>query len=357
MVGVGEVTQPDVDAFVSDLVAKQREIDANRRAMAKEIVDGQRLESLDDAKRFAQAWIESAAQFSDNAAYATGRYEKAEAELVRVQRDHGLRAAAETGPPPTSGERRGASMMTGSDWRVSATISAALDGYRLQGEDNVSAVARLLRELDQLNEQVGHVQGRCTELLDEARARRWFEKASPGLRHILGHVVHERSRQDDRWGDCSAPGRVRVKDGTGGQEMEVLRDSFRTVVDDAAKQGSDTWAMILAEEVAEVMAETDPKRIRAELVQVAAVSVLWIEMIDRRAASETLAPPPMLPGWTCDAPGCLVFNGEAKETLTACRCCGLPRPPAEWICDTCHAPTSQASETCRTCGAPNVRHP
>ena len=315
MVGVGEVTQPDVDAFVSDLVAKQREIDANRRAMAKEIVDGQRLESLDDAKRFAQAWIESAAQFSDNAAYAT------------------------------------------SDWRVSATISAALDGYRLQGEDNVSAVARLLRELDQLNEQVGHVQGRCTELLDEARARRWFEKASPGLRHILGHVVHERSRQDDRWGDCSAPGRVRVKDGTGGQEMEVLRDSFRTVVDDAAKQGSDTWAMILAEEVAEVMAETDPKRIRAELVQVAAVSVLWIEMIDRRAASETLAPPPMLPGWTCDAPGCLVFNGEAKETLTACRCCGLPRPPAEWICDTCHAPTSQASETCRTCGAPNVRHP
>jgi hypothetical protein len=32
----------------------------------------------------------------------------------------------------------------------------------------------------------------------------------------------------------------------------------------------------------------------------------------------------LLPGWQC--PGCLVFNGDAKERLEACRCCGGPRP-------------------------------
>jgi len=31
----------------------------------------------------------------------------------------------------------------------------------------------------------------------------------------------------------------------------------------------------------------------------------------------------ILPGWRCDC-GC--FNGEAKETLPACRHCGGPRP-------------------------------
>lgn len=29
----------------------------------------------------------------------------------------------------------------------------------------------------------------------------------------------------------------------------------------------------------------------------------------------------ILPGWFCD--GCQVFNGEAKEKHTVCRCCGL----------------------------------
>ena len=32
----------------------------------------------------------------------------------------------------------------------------------------------------------------------------------------------------------------------------------------------------------------------------------------------------LLPGWSC--PKCFVFNGDAKEKLTACRCCGSPRP-------------------------------
>ena len=31
----------------------------------------------------------------------------------------------------------------------------------------------------------------------------------------------------------------------------------------------------------------------------------------------------LMPGWICGA--CRVFNGDAKERLRACRCCGLAR--------------------------------
>lgn len=48
---------------------------------------------------------------------------------------------------------------------------------------------------------------------------------------------------------------------------------------------AEAWRHILDEEVAEALAETDPERLRAELVQVAAVAVQWIEALDRRAAT------------------------------------------------------------------------
>jgi len=48
--------------------------------------------------------------------------------------------------------------------------------------------------------------------------------------------------------------------------------------------GSITWEQILTEEWAEAIAESDPKALRSELVQVASVAVKWIEAIDRRAA-------------------------------------------------------------------------
>lgn len=50
----------------------------------------------------------------------------------------------------------------------------------------------------------------------------------------------------------------------------------------AAKQGKTTWLGIALEEIAEAFAETDPIKLRAELIQVAAVAVAWVEHIDRR---------------------------------------------------------------------------
>jgi hypothetical protein len=52
----------------------------------------------------------------------------------------------------------------------------------------------------------------------------------------------------------------------------------------AADGGYLDWLHILREEVAEAFAESDPAKLRAELVQVAAVAVNWVEAIDRRAA-------------------------------------------------------------------------
>jgi len=72
---------------------------------------------------------------------------------------------------------------------------------------------------------------------------------------ILAHVDSERDRQDAKWG--GAPGRER-------------RDDH-------------TYAAVLGEEFGEACRawlERDTAALRAELVQVAAVAVAWIEELD-----------------------------------------------------------------------------
>lgn len=110
---------------------------------------------------------------------------------------------------------------------------------------------------------------------------------------VLCEVHDERRRQDEKWGQQNHP------DGTGGEPaadmapsyVEHLRSIRKTLADDAKKlcerafgEGRGTWRLILREEVDEAMAEDDPAKLRAELVQVAAVAVSWIEAIDRRDA-------------------------------------------------------------------------
>ncbi len=111
---------------------------------------------------------------------------------------------------------------------------------------------------------------------------------------VLDQVLDERARQDEKWGppDPACP------DGTGAQEV---REGGRVVQSDhlleirrgrateaqeacerAKQEGRITFRHILEEEVREAFAEDDPSRLRAELVQVAAVAAKWIEAIDRR---------------------------------------------------------------------------
>lgn len=93
---------------------------------------------------------------------------------------------------------------------------------------------------------------------------------------ILLDVSKERQRQDKKWGEQNHP------DGTGRPGSRELSDSYR-VVCDSNTPDKDNWQDILAEEVFEAFAETDPKELRKELIEVAAVAVAWVAAIDRRA--------------------------------------------------------------------------
>ena len=75
------------------------------------------------------------------------------------------------------------------------------------------------------------------------------------ITEVLADIADERARQDEKWGDQSG-------------HPYLL------------------WNAILGEEVGEVsrvlLEDLDAKRLRAELVQVAAVAVAWVETIDKR---------------------------------------------------------------------------
>lgn len=98
----------------------------------------------------------------------------------------------------------------------------------------------------------------------------------PGsLAKVLGDVRAERLAQDVMWGIQEHP------DGTNAGGTAAA-DAAKRELEEAARQGAHTWRHILHEEVLEAFAEEDPDRLRAELVQVAAVAVKWIQAIDRR---------------------------------------------------------------------------
>jgi hypothetical protein len=111
----------------------------------------------------------------------------------------------------------------------------------------------------------------------------------PRSARVLEEVSHERARQDAKWGEQNHPNGTR-------DDRRLLRDTdlptwgtlcyrARNLTDQAAKAGSLEYLDILLEEVAEACSEEDPARLRAELIQVAAVAVAWVEAIDRRGGA------------------------------------------------------------------------
>ena len=95
---------------------------------------------------------------------------------------------------------------------------------------------------------------------------------------VAREIIQERVRQDAKWGEQNHP------DGTGPTMTSLNRaEQARHACDYAHRNGTGTWRHILEEEVAEAFAESDPNRLREELVQVAAVAAAWVECIDRRS--------------------------------------------------------------------------
>ncbi|MFJ2174366.1 NUDIX hydrolase [Streptomyces sp. NPDC087851] len=99
-------------------------------------------------------------------------------------------------------------------------------------------------------------------------------------RKVLAEIAGERRRQDDKFGVQNHP------DGTG---LSVYQHSARRYQDHAARaaaSGTLAWRDVLLEEAHEALAESDPARLRAELLQVAAVATAWVEAIDRRTPGD-----------------------------------------------------------------------
>ncbi|MFF2123510.1 hypothetical protein ACFVXH_39900 [Kitasatospora sp. NPDC058184] len=99
---------------------------------------------------------------------------------------------------------------------------------------------------------------------------------TPGTAGFAEELDAERTRQIARWGDQRHP------DGTGGPGTRQQADQARAHCQHLADTGGIDWRSILLEEVHEALAESDPAKLRTELVQVAAVCAAWVSDIDRR---------------------------------------------------------------------------
>lgn len=94
---------------------------------------------------------------------------------------------------------------------------------------------------------------------------------------IQHEITAEYHRAREKFGQQSLP------DGTEDNRWNAfLRAQYQKITDRHASEGTLTWADILSEEYAEVLAEDNWLRIRAELIQVAGVVVSWIEDGDKR---------------------------------------------------------------------------
>ena len=96
---------------------------------------------------------------------------------------------------------------------------------------------------------------------------------------VLAEVAEERARQQEQWGTQNHP------DGTGFAYLRDHAAKARRECETAFANDRGTWRHILREEYREALACQDPAELRAELVQVAAVAVAWIEAIDRRGST------------------------------------------------------------------------
>ena len=117
---------------------------------------------------------------------------------------------------------------------------------------------------------------------DDAAARlsRWFD-----THVVLNDVIAERESQHEQWGDQVLPM------GTGGYTFQYMRDYYRTECQAAHANGTLTYQHILLEEVFEALAESDPLKLKDELIQAGAVIVKMIELINREQEADGAAAP------------------------------------------------------------------
>lgn len=123
-----------------------------------------------------------------------------------------------------------------------------------------------------------------TDVAGEPGGRRsWAAVVDPS--GVLAEIQAERLAQDEKCGEQNhEDGTVQIDrlDSQPLQRWTFHAVNQRNRTNLRALDGDLAWSDILAEEVAEAFAETDPVKLRTELIQVAAVAVAWVECIDRR---------------------------------------------------------------------------
>lgn len=95
--------------------------------------------------------------------------------------------------------------------------------------------------------------------------------------NALTAVLEERFFQMETHGIQTYP------DGTD-PEFAAIALLLEEATKHAEHTGSLTWRTVFTEYVYAALGQTDPHRLRSELVQVAAVVIAWIEDVDRRTA-------------------------------------------------------------------------
>ncbi len=91
---------------------------------------------------------------------------------------------------------------------------------------------------------------------------------------FLFGVFVERARQERKWGPQSHP-----SFGRDGPLPEALVQAAKDACETDFDVGDPNWCSVLHEECMEAQGEADPAKLRAELVQTAAVAAAWHECV------------------------------------------------------------------------------
>lgn len=122
---------------------------------------------------------------------------------------------------------------------------------------------------------------------------------------VCNEFEHELARAAEKFPDC-----VHLPDGTGGGGRETWRNIAKLSCDRADREHRLTHLHVMEEEFCEAMAETDPVKLRAELVQVGAMALKWILDIDSRGKGWVLGLNPR----GDSVPGTAIFDEHGEVT-------------------------------------------
>jgi hypothetical protein len=125
-----------------------------------------------------------------------------------------------------------------------------------------------------------------------------MSEAAIAVTRILTAIGQECERQEVLWGEQNHPD-FYARGNTNGASTDAQHEYHRkqaemwkeinawraqtSAVDGRSRDTASAWDGIALEELHEALAETDPEKMRVELIQTAAVIVSWIAALDRRA--------------------------------------------------------------------------